>query len=92
MAEKKELIIRIIDGCCVGQFVIVFLYIQVFLQPVTRTHMIFVGVSAALGLLLSALARQMMDLLLDKVDYQGVSEETRKMLQDIDQADKEQKK
>jgi len=50
--------LKIVYGACFVQFALTFIYITTFCQPLTKSHMALVGLSAVCGLLLSGIIRR----------------------------------
>jgi len=54
----SERTLKVVYAICLGQFVLVLLFVRFFCQPITRTHMAWVGLSLILGLLVSGTVRR----------------------------------
>ncbi len=67
---------------CILQFVLIFLYVQLFCQPLTRSHVAFIGLSFVIGMVLSGMARR-------KYNADVELEEKQEKLQDLETTLKE---
>ena len=45
---------RLVDLCCIAQFIITFLLVHVFCYPLSKFHVAVIGLSAVMGLFVSS--------------------------------------
>ena len=84
----NEKTVKIIYNICTVQFGLILLTVFVFCKPLTKVHLAYVGLSAALGLLISGTARRSYQAAKDEAEKQAKYKKLDETLEKIRQEEK----
>lgn len=81
--KKSDIVIFLLYAACVGQFLFIVFYVNVYCRPMTKLHVALVGLSATCGILFSGIIRRSYKVLREYWDKKTISREVAEIVSKV---------